>query len=55
MQAKDITVKVLDGSRAEATFYQDYETDTKHLYTWKTMELSRFPEGWRIVSEEVSE
>ncbi len=53
VQAKDISVTVLDASRAQATFYQDYETDTKHLYTWKTMELSRLPEGWRIVNERV--
>ncbi len=52
-QAKDISVEVLDASRARATFYQDYETDTKHLYTWKTMELSRLPEGWKIVKERV--
>ncbi len=49
--AKNIKVEILDSSRAKAVFYQDYETDTKHLYTWKTMELSRLPEGWRIVSE----
>ena len=53
VQAKDISVKILDATRVEATFYQDYETDTKHLYTWKTMELSRLPEGWRIVKERV--
>ena len=49
--AKNIKVEILDATRAKAVFYQDYETDTKHLYTWKTMELSRLPEGWRIVSE----
>ena len=53
VQAKDISVKILDTSRTRATFYQDYETDTKHLYTWKTMELAQLPEGWRIVGERV--
>ncbi len=51
--AKDISVEVLGGSRAKATFYQDYETDTKHLYTWKTMELERVGDSWKIVKEQV--
>ena len=53
VQAKDISVEVVDASRARATFYQDYETDTKQLYTWKTMELARLPGGWKIVRERV--
>ncbi len=53
VQAKDISVEVIGAGRANATFYQDYETDTKHLYTWKTMELARLPDGWRIVLERV--
>ena len=48
---KDINVEVVDGSTAVVSFYQDYETDTTHLYTWKTMDFARSPEGWRIVGE----
>ena len=47
----DLAVEVLDSKRARAVFRQNYETDTKRLFTWKTMELERLPEGWRIVSE----
>lgn len=49
--AKDISVEVLSATRAKATFYQDYETDAKHLYTWKTMDLARIGDSWRIVGE----
>ncbi|MEM7583908.1 MAG: hypothetical protein AAF560_11045 [Acidobacteriota bacterium] len=51
VQTRELDVKVLDASTAEATFHQEYETDTKHLFTWKTMRLERQSEGWRIVSE----
>ncbi len=51
VQAKDISVEVIDAQRATATFYQDYETEAKHLYTWKTMEMALRPGGWKIVKE----
>ncbi len=51
VRANDLSVKVLDESSAVVTFHQEYQTDTKHLFTWKTMEVSRLPEGWKIVSE----
>ncbi len=49
--AKDIDVEVVDDSSAIVRFYQDYETDSAHLYTWKTMELARLDQSWRIVAE----
>ncbi len=52
---RDLKVEIVDSLTAIATFHQDYETDTKHLFTRKTMKLSRLPEGWRIVSERVGQ
>ena len=51
VQVKNLEVEVVDARRAVAVFYQDYETDARHLFTWKTMELERLAEGWRIVAE----
>ena len=51
VQAQNLEVEILGGGRARAKFYQHYATDQKNLYTWKTMELERLEEGWRIVSE----
>lgn len=51
VEVEELDVRVIGGSRAVARFYQDYETDTSHLYTWKTLELERVGDGWRIVAE----
>ncbi len=52
IQVSDLSVELL-GSNAEASFFQVYRSDTTYLHTWKTMELSRLPEGWLITDERV--
>ncbi|MEM7356817.1 MAG: hypothetical protein AAF657_38740, partial [Acidobacteriota bacterium] len=50
VQAKNLEIEMVDANNAKVVLYQDYETDTKRLFTWKTMDVSRLADGWRITS-----
>ncbi|RMH22689.1 MAG: nuclear transport factor 2 family protein, partial [Acidobacteria bacterium] len=53
VEVTSLAVELRGGDRARAYFHQRYRTETLNRGTWKSFDLVRGPDGWKIQREQI--